>query len=110
MLAHDGDTEGLFRGVFSQSGAPLPVGSIENGQVSVLLSYIYIAAEAIFKVHFDELAERVGCGAEANKLLCIRRADLEDIRAAVDASDSFFSTKVCWIGTFFASLRVLKFS
>ncbi|KAF9441554.1 alpha/beta-hydrolase [Macrolepiota fuliginosa MF-IS2] len=76
MLAHDGNNSGLFRGVFSQSGAPLPVGDITNGQD-----------------HFDDLAEKAGCGGEADKLLCLRTVSLKDIRAAVDATDSFFSNK-----------------
>ncbi|KAJ7207637.1 Carboxylesterase family-domain-containing protein, partial [Mycena pura] len=33
MLANDGDTEGLFRAAFMQSGSPVPVGPLENGQL-----------------------------------------------------------------------------
>lgn len=33
MLAFGGKDEGLFRGAFMQSGAPVPVGSITGGQV-----------------------------------------------------------------------------
>jgi hypothetical protein len=32
MLANGGDNEGLFRSAFMRSGAPIPVGSVENGQ------------------------------------------------------------------------------
>ncbi|ESK84804.1 carotenoid ester lipase precursor [Moniliophthora roreri MCA 2997] len=32
MLANGGDTEGLFRAGFMQSGSPIPVGDITNGQ------------------------------------------------------------------------------
>ncbi len=32
MLINGGDTEGLFRGAFMQSGSPIPVGDIEHGQ------------------------------------------------------------------------------
>ncbi|KAF9441627.1 alpha/beta-hydrolase [Macrolepiota fuliginosa MF-IS2] len=76
MLAYDGDNSDLFRGVFSQSGAPLPLGDIENGQH-----------------HFDDLAEKAGCGEENDKLLCLRTVPLESLRAAVDATDSFLSNK-----------------
>lgn len=32
MVTNDGDTEGLFRAAFTQSGSVIPVGSIESGQ------------------------------------------------------------------------------
>ena len=35
MLAFGGRSEDLFRGVFMQSGAPLPIGPIQKGQVRV---------------------------------------------------------------------------
>jgi len=37
MLAYGGQTEGLFRGAFMQSGAPIPVSDLEKGQVSSLI-------------------------------------------------------------------------
>lgn len=33
MLANGGNTGGLFRGGFMESGSPIPVGDITNGQV-----------------------------------------------------------------------------
>jgi len=38
MLAYGGQTEGLFRGAFMQSGAPIPVSDLEKGQVSSLIT------------------------------------------------------------------------
>jgi len=35
MLAYGGNSSDLFRGAFMQSGAPIPVGSITEGQVGV---------------------------------------------------------------------------
>ncbi len=43
MVANDGDTEGLFRAAFMESGSPIPVGDIMNGQKCVSL--------ALFKSH-----------------------------------------------------------
>ena len=40
MLAYGGQTEGLFRGAFMQSGAPIPVSDLEKGQVSSLITYL----------------------------------------------------------------------
>ena len=31
MITNGGDTEGLFRGAFMQSGSPIPVGDITHG-------------------------------------------------------------------------------
>ena len=38
MVANDGDTEGLFRAAFMESGSPIPVGDITNGQKCVSLT------------------------------------------------------------------------
>lgn len=32
MIIYDGDTQGLFRAAYMQSGSPVPVGPIEGGQ------------------------------------------------------------------------------
>ena len=32
MLTNGGDTEGLFRGAFMESGSPIPTGDITHGQ------------------------------------------------------------------------------
>jgi hypothetical protein len=34
MLTNGGNTGGLFRGAFMQSGAPIPIGDISDGQVT----------------------------------------------------------------------------
>jgi len=36
MLAYGGNSTGLFRGAFMQSGAPIPVGNITGGQVTTI--------------------------------------------------------------------------
>lgn len=79
MLAHDGDTSGLFHGVFAHSGGPPPVTGLEKGQPQ-----------------FDALANAVGCddkGKELEKLQCLRSIPLEKLRAAVDATDGILSNK-----------------
>lgn len=39
MLANGGDTEGLFRAGYMQSGSPVPVGPIENGQKCTFMAH-----------------------------------------------------------------------
>jgi carboxylesterase type B len=56
LVSNGGNSEGLFRGLFSLSGAPIAVGSIRNGQKE-----------------FDLVAGLVGCtGADAT-LDCLRK-------------------------------------
>ncbi len=62
MLANGGDTEGLFRGVFMQSGSIIPYGDIVHGQ----------------KYH-DDLVNRTGCQGSADPLQCLREAPSETI-------------------------------
>ncbi len=44
MVANDGNNEGLFRAAFMQSGSPIPVGDITNGQKCASL--------ILFRSHF----------------------------------------------------------
>ncbi|KAJ7748213.1 carotenoid ester lipase precursor [Mycena maculata] len=74
MLANGGDTEGLFRGAYMQSGSPVPVGPIENGQ----------------KYH-DDLVEQAGCAGASDTLACLRTVPYDQLKAAQDASPFFLS-------------------
>ncbi|KIM43069.1 hypothetical protein M413DRAFT_26269 [Hebeloma cylindrosporum] len=55
MLANGGNTEGLFRGAFMQSGAPIPVGDITHGQQ-----------------YYDAVVKQTGCSGAADTLDCLR--------------------------------------
>ncbi|KAF8173575.1 carotenoid ester lipase precursor [Mycena galopus ATCC 62051] len=74
MLANDGDNEGLFRGAFMRSGAPIPVGSVENGQK-----------------YYDAIVQEVGCSSAADTLQCLRTVPYSALKAAQDASPGIFS-------------------
>ncbi|KAJ6537898.1 carotenoid ester lipase [Mycena capillaripes] len=74
MLANDGDNEGLFRSAFMRSGAPIPVGSVENGQK-----------------YYDAIVQAVGCSFAADTLQCLRTVPYEALKAAQDASPGIFS-------------------
>ncbi|KAK7458144.1 hypothetical protein VKT23_010052 [Stygiomarasmius scandens] len=83
MLANGGDTEGLFRAGFMQSGSPIPVGDITNGQQ-----------------YYDVLVEQTGCSGSADTLQCLREVPYNSLKAAVDASPNIFSyqsLKLAWL-------------
>ncbi|KAJ7609564.1 Alpha/Beta hydrolase protein [Mycena polygramma] len=74
MLANGGDTQGLFRAGYMQSGSPVPVGPIENGQK-----------------YYDELVAQTGCTDSADTLACLRGVPYDILKAAQDASPFFLS-------------------
>ncbi|KAK7459575.1 hypothetical protein VKT23_009557 [Stygiomarasmius scandens] len=83
MLANGGNPEGLFRAGFMQSGSPIPVGDITNGQP-----------------YYDALVELTGCSGSADTLQCLREVPYDELKSAVDASPgifSFQSLKLAWL-------------
>jgi acetylcholinesterase len=74
MLVNDGDTEGLFRAAFMESGSPIPVGDITQGQQ-----------------YYDDLVELTGCSGSSDTLACLREAPYESLKAAMDSTPSIFS-------------------
>ncbi|KAI9442990.1 alpha beta-hydrolase [Lactarius indigo] len=78
MLANGGNTEGLFRAAFMQSGSPTPVGDITNGQK-----------------YYDFLVARTNCTGSPDTLACLRAAPYEALQAAMDSTPSLFSFQVC---------------
>lgn len=77
MIANGADNEGLFRGGFMESGAPIPYGDIEQGQWS-----------------YDLLVENTGCKNATDSLQCLREAPYEVLKTAMNASPSILSFKV----------------
>ncbi|OBZ75690.1 Lipase 1 [Grifola frondosa] len=83
MLANGGDTEGLFRGAFMQSGGPIPVGDITHGQSQ-----------------YDALVAQTGCSGTADTLECMRHVPYDILKQAVDRSPGFFdyqSLRLAWV-------------
>jgi len=85
MLAFGGTSENLFRGVFMQSGAPLPIGPIQNGQK-----------------YYTALLTETNCSQpdDGDTLNCLRTIPLEDLRIAVDKSPNVFdyqSFVLAWV-------------
>ena len=74
MLTNGGDTEGLFRGAFMQSGSPIPVGDITEGQQ-----------------FYDALVDSAGCARAMDTLQCLREAPFETLMNAINQSPNIFS-------------------
>lgn len=77
MMAFGGNTDGLFRGAFMQSGGPIPVGSVTNGQV-----------------YYDQIVSSTGCSGSTDTLECLRQLPFETLKAAVDETPGTFSYQV----------------
>lgn len=60
-----------------QSGSPIPVGDLENGQQD-----------------YDALVENAGCKGANDTLQCLREAPFDAIKKAMDASPSIFDKRV----------------
>ncbi|KAJ7124165.1 carotenoid ester lipase precursor [Mycena epipterygia] len=90
MLTNGGNTEGLFRAGFMESGSPIPVGPVENGQK-----------------YYDAVVQQTNCSAAADTLECLRTVPYATLKAAQDASPGIFayqSLDLAWLpredGTF----------
>ncbi|KXN88429.1 Lipase 1 [Leucoagaricus sp. SymC.cos] len=83
MIANDSNTENLFRGAIMESGAPIPVGDIENGQI-----------------YYDAIVKDTGCSGSADTLQCLREISFDKLKAAIDATPSIFdyqSLRLAWL-------------
>ncbi|KAL0577126.1 hypothetical protein V5O48_004879 [Marasmius crinis-equi] len=74
MLADGGDTKGLYRAGFMQSGSPIPVGDITHGQK-----------------YYDSIVQDTGCSGSADTLACLRTVSYTKLKAAIDKTPSIFS-------------------
>lgn len=83
MLTNGGITNGLFRGGFMQSGAPIPIGDISDGQK-----------------YYDALVADTGCSKTIDTLECLRGVSSDALQAAVDKSPnvlSYQSLSLAWV-------------
>ena len=77
MVSNNGNQDGLFRGAIMQSGGPIPVGDIENGQQ-----------------YYDAIVEKTGCSKSADTLDCLRKVQYNTFKEAMDESPNFFAYQV----------------
>jgi acetylcholinesterase len=71
MLSNGGNTGGLFRAAFMESGAPLPVGDITKGQP-----------------FYDSIVGKTGCSGSADTLACLRTVPYSNLKEAIDQISS----------------------
>lgn len=74
MLANGGDTEGLFRAAFMESGAPIPVGDITHGQK-----------------YYDSIVTDTGCSGAADTLACLRTVSYASLKSAINKTPGIFA-------------------
>jgi acetylcholinesterase len=74
MITNGGNTEGLFRAAFMQSGSPQQTSDITAGQP-----------------YYDFLVESTGCSGSSDTLECLRDAPYDILKAAVNNTPSIFS-------------------
>ena len=67
LVTNGGDPEGLFRAAFMQSGSPIPIGDISEGQPT-----------------YDFLVSETGCGGAKDTLECLRGVPYATLKAAID--------------------------
>ncbi|KAF9523405.1 carotenoid ester lipase precursor [Crepidotus variabilis] len=83
MVSNGGDTQGLFRAAFMESGAPIPVGDITNGQK-----------------YYDTLITETGCSSAADTLACLRTVPYSKLKAAINLAPGVFayqSLNLAWV-------------
>jgi len=78
MVTNGGDTEGLFRGAFMNSGALLSSGDISLGQQE-----------------YDGLVRATGCAGAGDTLECLRQVPFPALKEAVNVSPTWLSYRVC---------------
>ena len=77
MIANNGDTEGLFRAGFMQSGSFWSLGDVANGQG-----------------YYDKIVTGTGCSSSSDTLDCLRNVPYETLKAAIDKTPGFFDYQV----------------
>ncbi|KAH7911646.1 Alpha/Beta hydrolase protein, partial [Hygrophoropsis aurantiaca] len=83
MLTNGGNSEGLFRAAFMQSGSSVPLEDITRGQA-----------------YYDDIVSRTNCGGFNDTLACLRTIPYDDLQAAIDNSpriSSYQSAQLAWL-------------
>ena len=79
MLANGGNTEGLFRAAFMESGNAIPTGYVDN-------EYL--------QSNYDGIVSDTGCAGSGDTLQCLREVPASVLKAAMDKTPSLVSYQV----------------
>ncbi len=79
MLANGGNTEGLFRAGFMESGSPPISGTVDN---------------PVMQSTYDQIVQDAGCANTTDTIQCLRTIPAETLKAAMDHSPSFVDFNV----------------
>jgi acetylcholinesterase len=95
MVANNGNNEGLFRGAFMESGAPIAAGDLASGQPE-----------------YDAIVEGTGCSGASDTLQCLREVPYSTLKAVVDEvsnlpGDTVSLSKDLWLSRFSHSHQAL---
>ena len=85
MQANGGDTEGLFRAAFMESGALIPTGTVDNPYE---------------QSNYDQIVRDSGCSNATDTLACLRMVPADVLKAAMDKTPSFVGFRVSDIGLY----------
>lgn len=77
MVTNGGNTEGLFRAAFMQSGSPISFGDITKGQP-----------------YYDALVQETGCAGTSDTLACLRAVPYQTLQDAIDEQPGLMSYQV----------------
>ncbi|KAG0696098.1 Alpha/Beta hydrolase protein [Suillus ampliporus] len=83
MVTNGGNTEGLFRAAFMESGSPLPVGDITQGQG-----------------YYDFIVDQTGCANSSDTLQCLREVPYSTLMDAINQTPTSFSYQslvIAWL-------------
>ena len=79
MLHNGGDTEGLFRAGFMESGSPIPTGYANNSYVQAT---------------YNQIVSDTGCSTATDTLQCLRTVSATDLKGAMDKTSTFINFTV----------------
>ena len=77
MVTNDGDTEGLFRAAWMESGSVLATGDTSKQQAT-----------------FDFIVSETGCAPANDLLACLRKVPASELTAAMDKTSTLYDIEV----------------
>ena len=83
MITNNGDTEGLFRAAWMESGSALSTSDFSSLQPN-----------------FDFIVSETGCSGARDPLVCLREVPTERFTAAMDKTPAFLSFTVSQVALF----------